>query len=127
LTFIGSCLVVCYRVSVSGVTVAWWWVALTCIEVGWVLGVGLLLRDTDPPRAGAEGASAAGGAVESCRGAFVWGYFLYHLPLLLADYLTTGWPASMLEGRGVWLLAQAAILGAATVAVYGTALTWFLA
>jgi hypothetical protein len=105
---------------------AWWWLALTCVEVGWVLGVGLLLRDTDPPRVEAENAAASGRAAEWCRGAFVWGYFLYHLPLLLVDYLTTGWAASMLEGRGVWLWTQAAIIGAATVAAYGTALTWLL-
>jgi hypothetical protein len=89
LTFIGSCLVAYYGVSDSGATLAWRWVALTCVEVGWALGVGLLLRDTDPPRAGAEEAPVAGGAVEWCRGAFVWGYCLYHLPLLVADYLTT--------------------------------------
>jgi len=103
-----------------------WWVALTFVEAGWVLGVGLLLRDTDPPRAEAETVAGHSRAAEWYRGAFVWGYFLYHLPLLLVDYLTTGWAASMLEGRGVWLLAQAALIGAATVAAYGTALTWFL-
>jgi hypothetical protein len=104
----------------------WWWVALTCVEVGWALGVGLLLRDTDPPRVEAETAAVSGRVAEWCRGVFVWGYLLYHLPLLLVDYLTTGWAASMLEGRGVWLLAQAVIIGAATVAAYGTALTWLL-
>jgi hypothetical protein len=67
-----------------------------------------------------------GGASEWCRGAFIWGFFLYHLPLLFVDYLTTGWAGSMLKGRGVWLPAQAAIIGAATVAAYGTALTWLL-
>jgi hypothetical protein len=106
--------------------VAWWWVALACVEAGWVLGVWLLLRNTDPPRVESEVTAVSGGPVRWCRGAFVWGYFLYHLPLLLVDYLTMGWASSMLEGRGVWLLAQAAIIGAVTVAAYGTALTWLL-
>ena len=104
---------------------AWWWVALPCVEAGWVLGVWLLLRDTDSPRAGPVATAGSGGPVRS-RGAFAWGYFLYHLPLLLVDHLTTGWAGSLLEGRGVWLLAQAALIGAVTVAAYGTALTWAL-
>ena len=102
---------------------AWWWVALPCVEAGWVLGVWLILRNTDPPRAGSEAAAVTGGPVEWCRGAFIWGYFLYHLPLLLVDYLTTGWAGSMLEGQGVWLLSQAGIIGDVTVVDFCSALT----
>jgi hypothetical protein len=109
----------------SGAAVVWWWV-LSGVEVGWVLGVWLLLRNTDSPRVGGEAAAVWGVAAEWYRGTFVWGYFLYHLPLLLVDYLTAGWGGRMLKGRGAWLVAQAMVIGAATVAAYGTVLTWFL-
>ena len=125
-TLIGLCFGSFHGSDAIGPAVTWWWIALTCIEVGWVLGVWLVVRDTDPPPAKPE--AAPGGTREWCRGAFVWGYFLYHLPLLLVDYLTSGWVVGrMLEGRGAWLLVQAALIGAATVAAYGTVLTWVFA
>jgi hypothetical protein len=46
-TLMGVCVGTYYGASAGGPAVAWWWVVLTCTEVGWVLGVWLLLRDTN--------------------------------------------------------------------------------
>jgi hypothetical protein len=104
--------------------VEWSWIALAGIEMGWVLGVWLLLAEKNTPRTGGKVETPSRPPPTRIQVAFAWAYFVYHLPLLLLDYLTTGWWQTLLQGRGGWALIEAAIIGALTVTAYGVALDW---
>ena len=102
----------------------WWWFALICVEAAWVLGAWLVLGDTGAPATGQDQSDVSDEIAPPPRG--LRRYWLYHLPLLIVDYLMSGWSGHLLEGRGAWLLAQAGLIGTVTVAAYGTVLTWLL-
>jgi hypothetical protein len=102
------------------------WIVLAGVEMVWVVGVWLFLTQPSGPAGELKNETPKDASPRWWQSAFAWCYFLYHLPLLLLDYLTTGWWEAILVGRGRWLLVEAALLGLITVTLYGIGLSWFV-
>ena len=104
----------------------WWWPVLIGVDLVWVFGVSFLLAEGE--RGVKDGAGSEGvRQPDWWRVAFAWAYYLYHVPLLVWDYLVSGRRGPLLQGRGRWAFLEAACLGGMTVGLYGIALSWFLA